>query len=194
QYKKDKFAITPSLQFSAGERYGAPETTFGVAPEFCSALGHGAVAKDARYPYGAPGGAPYNAGFCPGTVTSSGLQPSTANTIVIPDPYTKTFDSIGAFVAPSTLAMHLQLTYQASRSTTLIANLTNLVNYCFGGTKNGFTISGACGYTVIGGGTGGDVGNVYNPGAVLQPYVSVPYAPIFAQYPFGFFLSARVRI
>jgi len=184
QYKREKFAVTPSLQFNAGQRYGAPETTFGVAPDLCGPRA-GSTVGDPRYPYGSAGGAPYAAGTC---ATNGG------NGLVIPDPYTKTFDSIGAFIAPSQLAMHLQLSYQASRSTTLVANLTNIVNYCFGGTKTGFTVPGACSYSVIGGGTGGDVGNDYNPGAIIQPYVNVPYAPLFAQYPFGFFLSAKVRM
>ena len=90
--------------------------------------------------------------------------------------------------------MHLQLSYQVSAKTTLIANFTNIVNSCFGGTKTGFTLSSACGYGVVGGGTAGDVGNAYNPGAHIQPYLNTPYEPTFQLYPFNFFVSAQFKV
>jgi len=181
QYKHDKLAVTPAFQFFAGQRYGAPLTTYGVAPDQCAAV-FGGSPNGPRYPYGAAGGTPFDASAC------SDLAGG------IPDPYTKQFDSLGAFIAPSQFQMHLQLSYQVSAKTTLIANFTNIVNSCFGGTKTGFTLSSACGYGVVGGGTAGDVGNAYNPGAHIQPYLNTPYEPTFQLYPFNFFVSAQFKV
>jgi hypothetical protein len=39
-YKHDKWAVTPALQFSAGQKYGYPESTMGVNPSLgCASLG-----------------------------------------------------------------------------------------------------------------------------------------------------------
>ena len=81
-----------------------------------------------------------------------------------------------------------------SKNVTFVGNFTNLVNSCFGGTKVAWAVSGACGYGVVGGGTAGDVGNMYNPGAVIQPYVNTPYEPFFTGLPFGMYFSAKIRI
>ena len=91
-YKHDKFAITPSLQFSAGNRYGAPLTTPGIDPAAggCTALA-GSTAGDPRYPYGSSGGSPYNAHTCASAALS------------VPDPYTGQFDALGAFREPAQL-------------------------------------------------------------------------------------------
>src|SRR5579884_1396408 len=49
QYKHKKFAITPTFQFVAGNRYGAPETMPGIDPAFgCSTIGS-SVSGDPRY-------------------------------------------------------------------------------------------------------------------------------------------------
>jgi hypothetical protein len=188
-YKHDKFAIAPAFQFFAGQRYGAPLSTFGVAPDQCSAVLGGSTAKDPRYPYGSAGGSPFDA-------SGGGTSSSFCNDLGggIPDPYTKQFDSLGAFIAPSQFQMHLQLSYQASAKTTLVANFTNIIDSCFGGTKTGFTVSGACGYGVVGGGLAGDVGNAYNPGAHIQPYVNTPYEPFFRLYPFNMYFTAQFRM
>jgi hypothetical protein len=181
QYKHGPLAITPAVQFFGGQRFGAPLSTLGVAPDTCSGL-TGSAAADPRYPYGSPGG--------------SGFDYSTCSTLGggIPDPYTGKFDTIGAFVAPSQLQLHLQLTYDISKRVSIVANLANLVNTCFGGSKPGFTVKGACTYGVVAGGQSGDAGNTYNPGNPIQPYVSTPYEPAFATSPFNAYVSLRVKL
>jgi hypothetical protein len=171
--RSNKFSIAPIVQFFAGQRYGA--TWAGTT-----------VANDPRYKYGAPGGSPFDAYSC-------------ASNLAIPDPYTSAFDGIGAFVAPTQLEMHLQLSYDVSKTFSLVANVTNIVNACFGGTKVGF-VSGSvngnsvCSYNVVGAGTGGDIGNLYNPGAPLQAYANTPYEPSFAPNPLGFYVNAKLKI
>lgn len=96
QYNKGAFAITPSLQFSAGQRYGVPESSPGIDPTSCTGVLAGSTAGDPRYPYGAAAGAPFDA--------------STCNVLgAVPNPYTKRFDGIGDFVNPSQLVGNVQL-------------------------------------------------------------------------------------
>ena len=176
-----KFSIAPIVQMFAGQRYGAPESTEGVAPDTCAALA-GTTTGDPRYPYGAGAGSPFDANSC--SALGGG----------IPDPYTKQFDGIGGLVAPAQLQLHLQASYDVSKNVTLIANFTNIVTTCFGGTKTGFSVANACGYGVVGGGLTGDIGNLYNPGNAIQPYLNTPYEPFFSGFPFSMYLNAKIRM
>ncbi len=193
QYKHAKLAITPAIQMFAGQRYGAPATTLGVAPDSCTGI-LGPAAGDPRYAYGAVGGSGYNYADCAsilGFATTAAGTPTGG----IPDQYTRKFDTLGAFAAPAQLLLHLQVAYDVTPRVSIVANLANLVNRCFGGTKTGFTVNGACTYTVLAGGTTGAVGNAYNPGSPVQPYAAIPYAPNWTNIsPFGIYMSARVKI
>jgi hypothetical protein len=182
QYKHDKLAITPALQFAGGQRYGAPATTPGIDPTSCTGV-LGSPSGDARYNYGAAGGNAYDATTCGGS-------------IVIPDQYTNRFDGIGAFVAPSSLQLHLQASYDLSKRVTLVANFANLINTCFGGTKVPFSVSGSCNYTTLAGAGSGPqpFGNMYNPGNSLQPFLSYPYYPTFSANPFNMYFEARIKV
>jgi Carboxypeptidase regulatory-like domain/TonB dependent receptor/TonB-dependent Receptor Plug Domain len=184
QYKHGPLAITPALQFSAGQRYGAPETTPGIDPTTCGTpLAPNVAPGDVRYGYGSAGGGAYDATNC----TAS---------LAIPDQFTNTFDGIGAFVAPATVQLHLQTTYDLNKHITLVANFANIINRCFGGTKVPFAVSGACGYTTVSGAGSGPqpIGNAYNPGATLQPVLQTPYVPYFAGFPFNMYFEARIKI
>jgi len=181
QYKHGPLAITPNVTFSAGLRYGSPLSTNGVAPDECGGLVGGTTAGDARYPYGAPGGSPYDASMCGGLAG-------------IPDPYTQKFDNLGAFAAPSVVTLGTQIEYDFTKKFSLVADVANIVNSCFGGTKTGFSVSGACGYGTLSDTGVGDIGNDYNPGDAIQPFRSSPYEPFFASYPFSVYLSAKVKI
>ena len=182
QYKHGPLAITPNMSFSAGTRYGSPLSTEGVAPDTCSALaGSTSTTGDARYPYGSAGGAQFDA-------TSCGGLPG------IPDPYTGKFDNIGQFAAPSILDFGAQLQYDLSKKVTLVVNLANIVQTCFGGSKTGFTVKGACNYGIDVNGDYGDVGNAYNPGQLVQPVINSPYEPAFSGYPFNVYVSAKIKL
>ena len=193
-YKHDKFAITPSFQLLAGNRYGSPETTPGIDPaaKGCTALA-GSMTGDPRYPFGADGGSPYNALGCTGTIT-------------IPNSYTGVFDQPGAFVNPSQFLMNLQLSYDVSPKVTLVGTFANLVNRCFGGSKEAWTISNSsvCSYGITNSfGAIPPVGNVYNPGAAIQKFVQYPYGAYLGAVnvngnstvqPFNFYLEARIKL
>jgi Carboxypeptidase regulatory-like domain/TonB dependent receptor/TonB-dependent Receptor Plug Domain len=191
--KIKRFALTPIVQLFAGQRYGSPLATEGIDPTTCGGTLAAATTGDPRYPFGAAGGSPYDASTCSSLVGG------------IPNVQTGTFDGIGAFSEPSQLLVHLQLSYDASKAVTLTANLTNLVNTCFGGSNVPWKISGACSYGVDGAGdqsteaigssgvTGG-IGNTFNPGDGIQPGMRYAYAPFWIQQPFGVYVNANVRL
>ncbi|TAM88582.1 hypothetical protein EPN42_09155 [bacterium] len=168
-YKRGKWRFTPSFQFVAGSRYGTPETTPGIDPASgCSAL-PGSTTGDPRYPYGAAGGAPYDATSC-------------ASGITIPNQFTQQFDNTGAFRNPSQLLGHLQIGYEVSPRMTLQLTMTNIINTCFGGSKEpwNFGNNKVCAYiptSIVG--EDSPAGNFYNPGASFQSLVAYPYIPFF---------------
>jgi Carboxypeptidase regulatory-like domain/TonB dependent receptor len=196
-YRHDKFTITPSLQFVAGNRYGAPLTTPGIDPAAgCGKPLNGTTAGDPRYPYGAGGRAPFNAN-----------NPGCAATLSIPDPYTGQFDGVGAFREPAQLLGHLQLGYEVSPRISISVTLANLLQTCFGGQHTGFTYywsNQTCLYTsLIGGPYTPPVGNAYNPGANVQTFLRYPYQPYFGTYndqtsslnaPFNAYFSIKVKV
>jgi hypothetical protein len=194
-YKHNKFTVTPSFQFVAGNRYGAPLTTPGIDPAAgCGRPLPGSTTGDPRYPYGASGGGPFNGNKC-------------AATLSIPDPYTGQFDAIGAFREPAQLLGHLQIGYELTARVSLSLTLANLLQTCFGGQHTAFTYywsNQTCLYTnLIGGPTTPPVGNAYNPGANVQTFLRYPYQPYFGTYndqtsslmqPFNAYFTVRVKI
>ncbi len=193
--KVKRFAITPIVQFFAGQRYGSPLATLGIDPTACTGVLAGTSATgDPRYNYGAAGGSPYDASTC-GQLLGG-----------IPNRQTGKFDGIGDFVEPSQLLMHLQLSYQVSKNFSLTANLSNLVNTCFGGSSVPWKVSGACSYGVVEGGlvggvqnvgdsgTTGGIGNTYNPGNGIQPAARYAYGPGWLQQPFGVYVGANIGL
>jgi hypothetical protein len=198
-YKHNKLAITPSLQFMAGNRYGAPLTTPGIDPAAgCGPPLAGTTAGDPRYPYGASGGGPYNA---------DNPKYLCAATLSIPDPYTGQFDPIGAFREPAQLLGHLRIAYDVSPQVSLTLTLANLLQTCFGGQTTGFTYlqaNNVCLYTNLNGGPlSPPVGNAYNPHDNVQTFLRYPYEPYFGTYndlsssqtqPFNAYFALRVKI
>jgi hypothetical protein len=192
-YKHNRFAITPSFQFLAGNRYGSPETTPGIDPAAGGCATNPTAIDAGRYPYGAAGGAGFDAMNC-------------ASTIVIPNQYTKTFDLPGAFVNPNEFLMNLQISYDVSPKVTLVGTFANIVNTCWGGTKAAWTInnSNVCSYGILN--TAGVIppsGNVYNPGATIQPFLQYPYGGYLGavnvdgnstKMPFQFYIEGRIKL
>jgi hypothetical protein len=194
-YKHAKFALTPNVQLQAGNRYGSPITTPGIDPAAGCTAAAGATAGDPRYPYGAAGGAPYNATTCLGQLAA------------IPDPYTHGFDGIGAFRAPAQIVGNVRLSYALSDRVSLVATFANVVNHCFGGQKTAFTYDlspQVCSYTNLDSGFVAPVGNIYNKGDNVQTFLQYPYEPSFGSYndvtgtsllqPFSAYLSLRVKL
>ena len=193
QWKQKKLAVTPSFQYVAGNRYGAPETTPGVDPSTCSALAGASTTGDARYPYGAPGGAPYDASTCGGGP-------------VIPDPYTGQFDGLGAFRQPAQFLAHLRLSYDFNSHVSANVTFANLISTCFGGQQTSFTYyqnKNVCSYGPVMGGIVSPIGSGYNPGDNVQTALRYPYQPVFGTYndltsstlsPFSVYFNVKIRL
>ena len=183
QWKHGPLAITPAIQFSGGIRYGVPLSTPGIDPSACTGGLGGTTANDPRYPYGAAGGAPFDQTTC-------------ASNFAIPNQFTGRFDNVGAFVSPNQLLLHTQVTYDVNKRITLVGNFANIINRCWGGTKVPFSVNHACNYVATyGAGSGPQpIGNQYNPGDRLQPFLATPYDPMFPNFPFNMFVEARIKI
>ena len=191
-YKWDKLAVTPSVQFQGGGKYGAPETTPGIDP----AAGCVPLVGSHRY----------DASSC-------------AASLVIPDPFTGVFDDLGSFTQPNELMVNFQATYDISPRITLSAVLANIVNTCWGGTKQAWTYTdnNICSYGAVGNGLIPPVGNAFNPvGSVskangknaatqIQQFLLYPYEPALGPYlvsglnnsvkaPFQAYFSANIKI
>jgi hypothetical protein len=188
-YKHQRFAITPSLQFQGGGKYGIPITEAGIDP----ASGCGKPLFGDRY----------NASTCPGVVD-------------IPNPFTGVFDPIGAFTEPNELVGNLQLSYDVSPRIQLVGQLTNIVNYCWGGTKQPWTFADGniCSYSNLQGtvypvapyGTPGAIVNPPgNSGSQIQPFRKFPYEPELGpaiisalngsyKTPIQFYFTANIKI
>ncbi len=194
-YRFKHFAITPSLQFQAGQRYGAPEANAGIDPGAgCAPLAGGTTANDPRYTYGAAGGAPYDALTCAAALSA------------IPNVFTGKFDSIGAFVSPSQLLLGATLSYDFTSRIGISLVAANIMNQCFGGSQQAWTNGGphVCSYE------SGEIsrgyaptGNVYNPGATFEPFARDPYFPYFGGYtmgvvnpnaPFSLYINAHFKL
>ncbi len=188
-YRHHKFAVTPSLQFQGGGKYGVPISEAGIDP----ASGCGKPLMGDRY----------NATTCPGVV-------------FIPNPFTGVFDPIGAFTQPNELIANLQLSYDVSPRITLVGSLTNLVNYCWGGTQAAWSFNDGnfCSYgnvygTVYPVAPNGTPGAIVNPpgfpGSIIQPFRKFPYQPEFGpalisalngstKMPFQFYFTANLKL
>ncbi len=113
-YKHDKFAITPSLQFAGGAqvrriRRRTRVSTRPLVPPFCPAL--------------------------PATTAAAATTHRRAAALTaIPDTYTGNFDGLGSFTQPNNIAMNMQLSYDVSPRVQLVGTLANIFNTCWGGT------------------------------------------------------------
>ena len=178
-YHHNQWRFTPLLQYITGSRYGAPEQQLGVDPATCAPLA-GSVSGDPRYPHGGTG-LPYDATTC-------------VNTIVIPDQITGKFDAIGAFLEPSYIGLHAQLSYDVSPRTTIQATFANILSSCFGGSNEPWVIGvHQCGYDVVQGHIPA-VGNIYNPGDSIQRLVQYPYGNLFSTSPFNMFVNVNFKL
>jgi hypothetical protein len=189
-YKHDKFAFTPALQFSGGIRYGYPIAQYGVDPTSCTGTLGSAITGDPRYPYGGSG-SPFDATTCGATVA-------------IPNPATHLFDGIGAFTEPNRLTLASQISYDITPRISAVLTMSNLVDTCFGGTKAAWTSAPGipsnkvCEYQAGWAGVGfPPVGNIYNPPfSNVQPFRQQAYYPYYGNtaLPFNAFMDFKLKL
>jgi hypothetical protein len=145
-YRHDKLAITPSINFQAGGYYGSPLDTNGVDPRAC-ALNSAAAGITKASPKTNPLQCDYL------SLMSPGLSPDSF--LFIPNPQTGSF-LFDNYQQPSSIVGNLQLTYDLSPRIKLTMLGTSLFHTCFGGTAAPWTAAnppGAaiCGYSPAGG-------------------------------------------
>ncbi len=188
-YRHQRYAITPSVQFQGGGKYGEPIAEAGIDP----ASGCGKPLFGDRY----------NATGCP-------------NVVFIPNPFTGAYDGIGAYTQPNEIIANLQMSYDVSPRITVVGSLVNIVNYCWGGSQMPWTYNDGniCAYNNVGGtiypvapyGTPGAVINPPgNPGSRIQPFRRFPYEPNFGpalvsalnsstKTPIQFYITANIKL
>jgi hypothetical protein len=191
-YRHDKWAITPALQFSGGEKYGYPLTETGIDPGAgCGSLG--VAPNTTRNPFTYTGGGSAYDG-------TSGCAFLLAN----PDPATNQFDPMGSFTEPNRWTLNTQLTYDVSPRIQVVATFANILDVCQGGTQMPWTknivdipnASKVCSYAAGPGYSSGlaPTGNNYNPGNTIQPMYSQPYQPLFGSLPFNAFIDFKLKL
>lgn len=188
-YRHHRYAITPSVQFQGGGKYGEPIAEAGIDP----ASGCGKPLFGDRY----------NATGCP-------------NVVYIPNPFTGAYDGIGSYTQPNEIIANLQMSYDVSPRITVVGSLTNIVNYCWGGSQMPWTFNDGniCAYNNVGGtiypvAPYGTPGAVINPpgyaGSQIQPFRKFPYEPNFGpalvsalnsstKTPIQFYITANIKL
>ncbi len=175
-YRRGRFAVTPSLHYDDGSNYGSPLVWPGYVPQSCSA-------QPAKTPL-TPGAS------CPG---------GAAGAIFLPDPYSGRFDNLGAFVEPAELSANLQASYDVTPRMTLTVQAVNLYNQCF---QRGYAWDNSvtCVYSSLPSNILAPSGNfVKNP----PPQLRYPYGTFFnvtevgisaVRQPFGFFADLSIKL
>ena len=175
-YRRGRWALTPSLHYDDGSNYGSPLVWPGYVPQSCAA-------EPAKTPL-TPGKS------CPG---------GTVGAIFLPDPYSGHFDDLGAFNQPAELSLNVQTSYDLSPRATLTVQAVNLYNKCFQrgyAWDNGVT----CVYSNLPSNILAPAGNfLKNPPAQLR----YPYGTFYnitevgissVLQPFGFFADLNVKL
>ncbi|HEV3195976.1 MAG TPA: TonB-dependent receptor [Candidatus Cybelea sp.] len=175
-YRRGRFAVTPSLHYVDGSNYGSPLVYPGYVPQSCSAQ---------------PMKTPMTPGVsCPG---------GSIGAVFLPDPYSGRFDNLGAFMQPAQLTLNLQTSYDLTPRVTLTFMAVNLYDKCF---QRGYAWdnSATCVYSTLPSNILAPSGNfVKNPPVQLR----YPYGTFYnitevgissVMQPFGFFADISVKI
>ena len=167
-YKRDRFSVTPSLSFSSGAEYGAPTVWPGYNPQSCyTPVASWSVAH-------------------PGPSGSSAADPANCDDfeglpLFIPDPYTKRYDTLGAFKEPWRLTLGVGFKYDVSPQITAHFGLVNLLDVC-GQRGYPWDNPNVCIYGNLPSGIMAPEGNFY-------PNSQATTAPPQMQYPYSFWLN-----
>jgi len=164
-YRKEKLAVTPSIQFTEGTSYGTPFDVQGYDPRDCQA-------NSAASGITTAGTNPQQCDYR----SLANLSATSLGYMYIPNPQTGSFASLGAYREPSLLTGNLQISYDVSPRVNATLTLSNIFHTCFGGSKQAWTTaypagSNVCGYVVNGSTTsgGGYFANFQNGAGQLNP-------------------------
>ncbi len=156
-YRKDKFAITPSIQLVSGSSYGSPLTTQGVDPRTCTATD------------------PTTPNQCDWTSINAAGATQTG-LLYVPNWQTGQFDAPGTYHNPNLLLGNVALSYDVSPRISLNLTMSNIFHTCFGGTKAAWTSAYAPSSTVCGYGANGfQVSNFQRGAGASNPSSSAAF-------------------
>ncbi len=157
-YRIKRLALTPSLTYSSGAKYGSPLAYPGYVPNACQVKA-GSQGSDGLY-----AADPYTCGA--------------SAYLMIPDAFTGRFDNLGAFNQPQRLTLNFAASYDATRNVKLNVAATGLVDSCF---QRGYPWDNphVCVYSQLpSGGAGlGPSGN----------FIPISQTPVQFRYPYGVF-------
>ncbi|HTX56192.1 MAG TPA: TonB-dependent receptor [Candidatus Acidoferrales bacterium] len=169
-YRKNKWAITPSLQLTEGNSYGGPLDVIGIDPRTC-----GQNSATAGITALSPGTNPYQCD----ALSDVGTYSTAAAQLYVPNFQTGSFSSPGQFRNPWVLTTNLQISYDISPRLSATVTVADIFHDCFGGSKEPWTAAypagpNYCAYFA----NGFYAGNFYNG---TSPYDSAangftPYA------------------
>jgi hypothetical protein len=183
-WRHDKLAITPSINFQTGGFYGSPLDTEGLDPRTCK--NNSATTGITKLsPKTNPLQCNYLTNLAPGLGTFSFLY--------VPNPQTGSF-LFGNFEQPSSIFGNLQITYDLTPKIRLSVLGASLFHTCFGGTSAPWTSfyspgSYVCGYAPAGGTLNNTLypSNFYNGTGINDFKANGAHTPWQASYtPLGF--------
>ncbi len=205
-WRMDKLAITPSLQFASGSSYGSPMDVLGIDPWACASSGlnqndTGVVLGSHNCDYTSYGGG----------------SMSTWGQLYVPNPQTGTFAQYGAFRQPNIIVGNIQATYDVSPKLRLTLTAASVFHTCFGGSSEPWTQGSnapghiVCGYGAnaldyIGGPPGGGAYVGASPtdpanGITPQPWEMQSYLPSAftggsanGYFPFNLYIQAQLHL
>ncbi len=164
-YRKNKLAITPSLQYAAGTSYGTPYDVLGYDPRLC---GKNSAASGIT----TTGTNPQQCDY----LSLTGVTTSPVGFLYVPNPQTGSFASLGAFREPGVITGNMQLSYDVSPRVSVQVTLANVFHSCFGGTKEAWTSAYQAGKAICGYTTNPNyVGNYQNGAGQLNPANTAAY-------------------
>lgn len=196
-YKRNKWVISPNVQFTAGQQYGSPLAASGLDPRFCTQNSAGAGITAVS-----PSTDPLQANWL-----SCGYSSTPGGLLAVPNPYNGRFDGLGTYREPSQIDVSLQMTYDFTPKVKGTLILANLYQTCFGGTAAPWTAAfpantALCAYGSAGG-SGLFAGNFiqgtgYNDtaanGLTIPQNFRYPYTGLGGNYPFNAYFRVDIKI
>jgi hypothetical protein len=198
-YKRNRFAISPSFTLNEGAQYGNAQDVVGLDPRTCTANSTLLLASSPRTN-------PLQADY-----TSCSLADTPTQTLYIPNPQTGHFDGFGEFRQPNQFNLSLNMSYVITPKITANLLMTNLVNACFGGSATPWTSANApssstCGYVrnsyyIANFYNGTSPSDVSANGVALNPTFAQSYLPAWADTnaetipgPFNAYLQVQFKL
>lgn len=123
-FHHDKWTASVNAELYSGNLYGSPTDIGGIDPRYCA------------FNQGPDGSGLVGAGS---SYAQDADYQSCSTTVNIPNPQTGSFAKIGQYKQPWQLNVGLQFNYQMSRRVSAQLMVANVVNRCFGGTKEPWT-------------------------------------------------------